>query len=358
MRAAAIALVLFSHTALFFPTSRLLFDIGVLAGYFGVELFFVLSGFLIGGILLRTLNRESSRGTLPNFWWRRWLRTLPNYFLFLFINILVAIWLGRGIPSLLPYLFFWQSFAAPPQPFFVESWSLAVEEWFYILVPILFAIAIKLSRKSFRLNSLLVICGVIAAVTVARSIYVVVAHPDWLRDVRMIVVYRLDACMFGVLGAWLKHYHSTWLRERARILFAVGLSLIAAVAGLPFALPGDSLFLHTTGFTLTSVGALLLLPMFQQWTVARGPAANAVAKISLWSYSLYLVNLPVHAVLTHFFRHSPPLLLAVAFPTMSILLAALLYRLYEKPIMNLRDRRAAPQPNFPLLDAPVLMAKN
>ena len=172
MRASAITLVLLNHVALFFPACRSFFGIGLLAGYLGVELFFVLSGFLIGGILFRTLTNERSTSILSNFWLRRWFRTLPNYFLFLLVNVAIALWLRGGTPSLLPYLFFFQNVTTHPQPFFVESWSLAVEEWFYILVPVLFLIAMKISPRSFRTSSLVIICSGIVAVTLARCIYV------------------------------------------------------------------------------------------------------------------------------------------------------------------------------------------
>ena len=83
MRASAILLVLLGHATVWFASFVPVFNIGCLGGYFGVELFFVLSGFLIGSILLRWLIDPGSTTTLFDFWRRRWLRTLPNYVLFL-----------------------------------------------------------------------------------------------------------------------------------------------------------------------------------------------------------------------------------------------------------------------------------
>jgi peptidoglycan/LPS O-acetylase OafA/YrhL len=358
MRASAITLVLFNHTALFFSAHRLFFGAGLLAGYFGVELFFVLSGFLIGGILLRTLEVAGAGANLSNFWRRRWLRTLPNYFLFLFVNLALAVWLLGGAPSLLPYFFFFQNITARPQPFFVESWSLAVEEWFYILVPVLFLIANKISPRSFRASSLTIVCAGILAVALARTIYVIATHPVWLTDVRMIVVYRLDACMFGVLAAWVKHYHPKVWQRTPRFLFSTGLAVLGMIAALPFVLPGDSLVLHTAGFPLTSLGAALLLPMLDRWRAAGGPSAVAIVKISIWSYSLYLVNLPLHAVLNRLYPHASPFLLAGAFLVFSTTIAAFVYRLYEKPIMDLRERILLRRINLDLNDTAPLLVKN
>jgi peptidoglycan/LPS O-acetylase OafA/YrhL len=336
MRASAISLVLLNHVALFFPANHAFFRIGLFAGYFGVELFFVLSGFLIGGILLRLLTNEKS--TLSNFWLRRWFRTLPNYFLFLLVNIDIAFSLGGAMPSLWKYLFFAQNLTAPPQPFFVESWSLAVEEWFYLVTPVLFFIAAKLAPRKFRFSSLFVVVGSIVIVTIARAIFVETTNTTWLTGVRMIVAYRLDACMFGVFAAWLKHFHPEMFQWRPGLFFAIGVALLGFVFAFPFALPAGSLFLHNAGFILTSLGAVMLLPMFDRWRWARGRAAKVVVHISLWSYSLYLVNLPVRAVLEHFARNVSPLIVAPAYLFISIFTAALIFKFYEKPFMNLRER--------------------
>lgn len=358
MRATAILLVLLSHAALFFASGRSFPVTALLYGYFGVELFFVLSGFLIGGILLRALEEGTSPATLTNFWTRRWLRTVPNYLLFLLINVAIAAWLGGLRPSLIPYLFFCQNIVTRPQPFFTESWSLAVEEWFYLLVPIFFVVMRKIWPRSSCASSLVVICGTIIAVTLARSVYVFSTHPAWLTDVRMIVVFRLDACMFGVLAAWVKHYYPGRWQLRAPFFLSVGLLLLATVAILPFLLPGDSFFLHTTGFTLTSLGALLLLPMLDQWSHADGFGAAAIVRISIWSYSLYLVNLPVRAVLDHFFAQRSPFLVVPAFLIISVSFAALIYRLYEKPILALRERSSIRQIDLGLIPASPAIVKS
>jgi peptidoglycan/LPS O-acetylase OafA/YrhL len=92
---------------------------------------------LIGRILLRTVAREDfGRRALTEFWVRRWFRTLPNYF-FVFTVLFVAhSVLGETPAHALRYLSFTQYLASPPPAFFGESWSLAIEEWFYLLVPI------------------------------------------------------------------------------------------------------------------------------------------------------------------------------------------------------------------------------
>ena len=338
MRATAILLVLLSHAAIWFASCEPIFNLGCLGGYFGVELFFVLSGFLIGGILLRWLIDPESTTTLFDFWRRRWLRTLPNYILFLGVNTMLSFWLYHTLPPVVRYLFFCQNVTAPPTRFFEESWSLAIEEWFYVLVPIALVVAAKVSRKSFRTSSLSVICTVIATVTLARCIYAVITQPMWLNGVRLIVVYRLDACMFGVLAAWVKCFYPEWWRSPSRLLFIVGLLTLVVIGILVFVTPSDSLFLHTAGFSFTSFAAALLLPVLDSWTTSRAPGSRVIVRISVWSYSLYFVNVPVFALLFELYHGTARVFCATAFLLVSVSLAALIYRFYEKPIMNLRER--------------------
>ena len=106
----AVAMVLFTHASfLFVPVVHDLsvFDPWWLPGQLGVELFFVLSGFLIGGILAT----EAERGDLDvrQFWIRRWLRTLPNYYLFLVLNLVLERYATGAWPHAWSYVLFWQN---------------------------------------------------------------------------------------------------------------------------------------------------------------------------------------------------------------------------------------------------------
>ena len=105
LRALAIGGVVLSHGLVFLyphvPALELggarlgLYHLGH-SGYYGVELFFVLSGFLIGGILLGVGPRLAGGAELLRFYCRRWFRTLPNYYLFLLVNIAFLLWIFPG----------------------------------------------------------------------------------------------------------------------------------------------------------------------------------------------------------------------------------------------------------------------
>ena len=112
----------------------------------GVSIFFVLSGFLIGGILIKLLKENILNSKLIiTFWVRRWFRTLPNYFLILIILILLDSIYNENFSfySYKRYFLFSQNLFSKHPGFFPEAWSLSVEEWFYLLIPIIIFISIK-----------------------------------------------------------------------------------------------------------------------------------------------------------------------------------------------------------------------
>ena len=153
MRAIAISGVLFTHLFWVFPDApSYLHQLGSVSGFMGVEIFFVLSGFLIGRILYRIFVRPDHHpGHWLYFLFRRWFRTLPNYFLVLLVNILIVLYLGRALPdSLVRYFFFLQNAWSGMDIFFTESWSLPIEEFAYIIGPIVLFSAGSVSGKANR----------------------------------------------------------------------------------------------------------------------------------------------------------------------------------------------------------------
>ncbi|KWF79456.1 hypothetical protein WL93_24780, partial [Burkholderia diffusa] len=176
----------------------------------GVEIFYVLSGFLIGHILLRS----ASAGKLHNvadvldFWRRRWARTLPLYVFFLILYLRFDY---HGVADLWkswPFLLFLQNFAWPMSPFFTHSWSLAVEEWFYILLPIIF-VALHSLLKSYRRALLGTTVVFLCVPLVCRFAF---GHhvTDWMSFdayIRSVVVCRLDSLFIGVMCAYVRVDH-------------------------------------------------------------------------------------------------------------------------------------------------------
>jgi peptidoglycan/LPS O-acetylase OafA/YrhL len=139
LRAAAIMSVICAHGfVVLYPCLVGVLGIFGHGGFYGVELFFVLSGFLIGKILIRQGLALGRAANVAVFYVRRWFRTLPLFFLFLGINVWLELQFRQhrvGFSEILSHGFFLRNLTGFHMSFFPEWWSLAIEEWFYLLFP-------------------------------------------------------------------------------------------------------------------------------------------------------------------------------------------------------------------------------
>ncbi|MBO9662675.1 acyltransferase [Dokdonella sp.] len=344
LRAIAIAMVLVSHASFFFlPLTHDLqaFEAWWMLGHFGVELFFVLSGFLIGGILAD----QAQAGALDvrRFWLRRWLRTLPNYYLFLLINVLIERWVSGTWPSAAAYLVFAQNLAWPVPMFYVESWSLAIEEIFYFVAPLLILAVTRVPFLRAVRPTALVLSG-IALFTLVRIAYVAHYQPDWDEGIRKVALLRLDAIAYGVVAVlWFRSARPS-LRTASRIALLGTLGLAFCIAAY-LLLPRDqSFFARTFLFNLISISFAAFLPFAALWQRSGWPGLLDLAtrKLALWSYALYVCQLALLRVLVSGFgwkgdSFAGCSMQALAFVAMAIALAALIYRVYERPLLRWRD---------------------
>ena len=346
MRAIAILLVVMGHGTDFLGAVHAQFNILFSIGFFGVELFFVLSGFLIGRILLDLI--EPLNNFCPRdfriFWIRRWYRTLPNYFLFLFLNFLLAGGLGLTLTGSYLYPLFLQNWIWLQPEFFPESWSLAVEEWFYLGFPILicfFGGRTSSPRKAFLLATI----AFFLLPLVLRGFNAFILERPFDSGMRKMVVMRLDSLMFGVFAAYVKKFHPECFYRWRLCKWVMGLVICITVFHFLNTLDLDaSAWMKTFGFTATSIGAALMLPFFDAWKSASGKIATGITCISLWSYSLYLCHRPVAVLLQHFLHAENTLSPSAGltgffiYVPVSIILSALCFRYYEKPMTQLRER--------------------
>lgn len=316
----------------------------------GVVLFFVLSGFLIGRILLTiAIKDEFSSRKLAHFWVRRWFRTLPNYFLVLAIVALGFYLLhGNVEDGLLSYVFFVQNIAWAHPGFFGEAWSLSVEEWFYLGIPLLMYLASRFRWGDRRRMLLMLIVLIIVLVTLFR-IYRVQRFgystaSEWDSELRKQVVTRLDSLMFGVLGAYMSLFHpQRWSRRPALLLGGGGaLLLIDKVFGEFY--PSMFYWNYIT-LSLTPIAVLLMLPLLSQWRREPGLLTRIVTFLSLVSYSMYLLNLaPVQGLVLPIMWKmcvtcgESPLVRYISYWAITVLASWLLYRYFEQPTTALRDK--------------------
>jgi len=315
----------------------------------GVELFFVLSGFLIGGILLKLVENNQFRNfkNLLAFWKRRWLRTVPLYIIALLAFLRFDYHGWHPLTFHPEYWLFLQNFAwTLPDDFFTLSWSLAVEEHFYLWFPSLFLLNmyIFLSKKPAFYTSVLIFLAI-------PLLYrLLLPHMEWDEfnfNSRMVVLARLDAIMFGVLMAYIQQYHKTIWRKLSSLFplwsLLIGILLVWYYNGMHGA---TSQFIQIVGMTLQAFLLSLLLPRFAQITLEpKHLFQKIVVLTSQISYSLYLGHILMiifinrmlqttgyyHTIYPYFYYLYP--LYFISF----YLLALLTYYTIERPFLDIRD---------------------
>ncbi len=259
--------------------------------YDGVGVFFVLSGFLIGRILIIQLEEnQCNMKNLLHFWMKRWSRTLPTYFLFLFLLIIIEYITNQNfdLHNYLSYFFFSQNLTKKPVDFFTHSWSLSIEEWFYITVPILlfFAIGILKIRIKSAFISLIILTIIGISFVRLQKVQTIDDYKSF-ENVAYSVLYRFDSLMYGLLGAYISYYYSEFWNKNKKIAFFIAVFLFVLYYIIDIK---ESFFVRNFVFTLTSVTILLFLPFLGSLKKNSNIFFKPITYLSLISYSLYLVN--------------------------------------------------------------------
>jgi peptidoglycan/LPS O-acetylase OafA/YrhL len=348
MRVAAALTVVIAHSGILvyglWPEQEALW----LIASWGMDLFFVLSGFLIGGILLR--DARDGFDWIGVFWKRRWLRTLPNYYLFLFINALLWRATQDNWPDFRAHLLFVQNLAWPHPAFFPEAWSLAAVQVFYLVFALAFAILGLRQKRPWR--SALVLLAALVLAHLLRWQQIAAFDMPWHEGVKKIVLARGDAMLYGVLAAlWMSVLPPGKLLSRALLLVAPLPLLLAAWLYLQ-ADANLSLSARLWCFTLSGVSFALMLPACSQYQGTAMPTAlrTSIQRLAMWSFALYLAHLPAIRVLTELLAlprstWAQALSLVAVYLVLSVATAAIVYRYFEEPILAWRDRRIPANPN-------------
>ncbi len=372
LRALAIALVFMYHYMVFVsgaPTFGWLSTVG----WVGVDLFFVLSGYLIGHQLFAGL-AAGRRLSLKAFYARRALRTWPAFWV-----VLAAYFLwpgelgGRTPPPLWRFLSFTQNFGLPPGTAFSHAWSLCIEEQFYLVLPLAALAFVAAGRRP---RTAWIGFAVLLAVGIAARSLLWVEHGRELAggghgtagyhpNIYYATLCRFDEFLPGLAIALLRNFHpAAWARLMAhgRALFWGGLATVALVFvaivrwyyvdgyGYTFVMTAVGYSAVAWAFALLVASGLSPVSPLQRWRIPGAP------QLALWSYSIYLTHKAVAHVLHQLGKQhgwSPGLELA-AITVASLAAGALLYRLVERPFMDLRDRwcpslfRAPAAPGAPM----------
>jgi peptidoglycan/LPS O-acetylase OafA/YrhL len=358
LRAVAVLLVVFDHAR-----------IGPLRGGFvGIDVFFVLSGFLITGLLL---SQVEARGKVPflDFYLRRARRILPAAALTLVavnVAVLQIVDFVRAKPmvwdSIWASLFaanirfggahvdyFTQQQGQPTSPV-LHFWTLAVEEQFYVVWPTIIFLVVfgpSLVRRALRrprrrtgendLRRLLVTVTVAVGASLAWSIYDTQAHPRSAYFSTFTRAWELGLGAGLAIGAaWLaRHSLST-----ARAVLGWGGACAILVAGLVYSssthFPGYAALLPTLGAVLVICAGLGHAPA--RLGVGRVLALRPFQYVGDRSYAFYLWHWPVLILGALYVGHEPGLFARVLLVLGAFLLSVLSYRFFENPIRHMRSR--------------------
>ena len=349
LRALAIVLVFMYHYMVFVSGSD---TFGFLSriGWVGVDLFFALSGYLIGNQILAGL-RDGRGFSLTSFYARRLLRTLPNYYLLVALTFLWP-WFrgGHELPPLWKFLTFTQNFLLQPGTAFSHAWSLCIEEQFYMILPAL-AIFVAALRGARTVAWVLVALSFAAGMAIRAwcwAHYVGDSEQGDLNYMRYIYYSsfcRFDELLAGVALALLKNHHQAlWRRITAHGNVAGALGLLATGATFACWLADDRGIVMTVfGYPMLALSfALLIVAAVSERSVLRSARVPGAASLALWSYAIYLTHKQVCVLARPALAalgHGPDSIVAViAMTGLCIFFGWLLFRMVETPFLLLRDR--------------------
>jgi peptidoglycan/LPS O-acetylase OafA/YrhL len=356
LRALAILLVFMYHYMVFVSREPT-FGWASIVGWVGVDLFFVLSGYLIANQIFSGVVKGQQL-SLTAFYIRRALRTLPNYYVVLALYFLFPVVMGgREPPALWRFLTFTQNYQLPPGTAFSHAWSLCIEEQFYLLLPLLVVLSARFG-KSIKLAWALLVIAIVAGIATRSVLWtqygreaggaIAGYHPNLYYS----SFCRMDEFLPGVAVAMLKNFHrESWervLRWGNRTLFAgIAACLITAWALLNFYEIEDygyGFFMTAFGYSLVAMCfAVLVVAALSPDSVLHRVRIPGAAQLAAWSYAIYLSHKAVAFILQkQLAGHgivgtswTAVLLISVA----SLVAGWLLYRFVETPFMNLRDSR-------------------
>lgn len=345
-RVCAMVLVWVNHSGFF--------DLGMdprLMEYGGVaciEVFFVLSGFLVGSRMLRAITGEQPGEALKEFYVNRLLRTLPFYYL-----VLVVLGLIRGIrPSVLNFLFL-HGFNESALGFLPPSWSLPIEAWFYFLIPpVLLALYRLFSRKRQETQAVyLSVAALCLLFFLLRCGHVLVNDPDWDYGVRKQVLVRLDSPMLGVFLAAVKRYAPEKYRSLGKNFLTILASAAGFVAMYLWFVPtlrenmGNPDLIRIFLFTGLPIFSCLLVAWLENATwleIFRGTIVEKlICGVSSLGYCSFLIHYPIFEVIGGYFAGASFYYSWGAFGLailVTLVLSWIGWRFIEEPVAKLKDR--------------------
>ncbi|MCX6015203.1 MAG: acyltransferase [Chloroflexales bacterium] len=340
MRAFAIMSVLLGHASALYPYyPSIVTWLPHWFAYIGVECFVVLSGWLIGGLLIRHLDTWQSPQALALFLHRRWVRTLPTYWIVLGLVGVVG-WGGATLGDFVPYLVFSQNIWQAHPPFLFVAWSLSIEEWFYLTA------AIGLSGLAIwwrPATALRVILVVLITVPLLLRSWMALSDVPWEAGVRQLVPLRLDALAMGVVMVWWwqsRPRNGRWLQWVA----VLGSVVVVVLFAMTYTQLDTPTWPRVVLLPLSTVAVASWLPGLARLEWSRWPmVTRAIQWLALISYPLYLLHTPWRLTVEGLFGNQGDTwwrdgFITIVYAVGAVWLAYRWHLLIERPLMQLRWR--------------------
>jgi peptidoglycan/LPS O-acetylase OafA/YrhL len=347
IRFLAVLCVVVAHAVPLFPEiwrrDKEVFQWFVYLGSMGVDMFFSLSGYLIGRIILRLLDNIHQFEVVKRFWARRWLRTLPAAYV-----SALAIWLFAPPVSFWAYL---QSilFLGTIDPHYLVGdmsfwWSLGAEEVFYFLFPLLVYWICRRFSYTPITSFIIAVSMFLVIPTIIRFVLQQILDLQAGGDLNFTIYARLDSMVYGLMVAWLYVRRHVWFERVASWGFTPGLGMMLLGYLLLVNLNRWYMFGIFMAHTFMTLGSALLIPAVERLrTMGWRPLDRFVSWGALISYSIYLY----HTIIVSFLKrttgdsyNATDLVWRFGiYLCITGFVSWLSFRYVEEPILRWRDRR-------------------
>lgn len=341
LRFLAIFLVIGNHLTVCPPNVSPVFNgitgIWNRGGWIGVDLFFVLSGFLVSGLLFREYQSTESID-FKKFLIRRGFKIYPSFWVLILVTIFTAKFWTRDFSSkaILGELLFIQNYY---ENYWQHTWSLAVEEHFYFFLCLLFFVLLHARKSIFKLLPLLFISISIVCLIMRWMTAEYGAYNYWYIIEKTHL--RIDSLFFGVLISYFWHFKN--LSESS---FLLKRKLFLGLVGILFLIPAfifevtSTFWLGVLGTTFLYLGSGLLLIVFLKLDFSNSAILKFLAILGTYSYSIYLWNMPIQYWFERIFRtdDSNWWLYASTYFMATFLVGIVMSKLIEYPVLKIRDK--------------------
>ncbi|PHR55536.1 MAG: hypothetical protein COA43_15220 [Robiginitomaculum sp.] len=315
-------------------------------GWVGVDLFLVLSGYLIGKSLIKMFSKDNQIN-IKTYFWHRSLRIIPAYFAVLFITALGVFPLYAVSPEHLGlrvfyHMLFLQDYL--PSNINVVFWSLGVEEKFYILAPLIAVILVKFkqTRSAFALMALLFLCSPLAKTFQLWSAHAEINYQTFFQDYRSPFHLSTEPLIVGFAISYFE------IKKKINLTPSQAKWIFAMAAVLTGSLLFSHDFLSSFGFWDMMGQPISLALLFGTMVVCATQLSGLPVigepvwrLVSRLSYALYLIHFPLIPLALALTLPNAPLSFWGIYMIFAFAGALVLHFLVEKPFLKIKNRRSS-----------------